>query len=62
MHVCLCRQILLPEGFIITKINRKPVTKPSEVIALLRDNAEGVLLEGYYPGYSQKQYYGIGPR
>lgn len=52
----------IEEGFIITKINRKPVTKPSEVIALLRDNAEGVLLEGYYPGYSQKQYYGIGPR
>ncbi len=51
------------EGFVITKINRTPVTKASEVIDILRkNNREGAYLEGFYPGSDQRVLYGIEPR
>ncbi len=52
----------IEEGFIITKINKKPVTKPSEVIDALRKNTDGVYIEGIYPGSNQRVVYGIDPQ
>jgi serine protease Do len=52
----------IEEGFVITKVNKEPVYKPVEVIAKLKNSADGTLIEGYYPGQSQKQYYAIAPR
>lgn len=52
----------IEDGFIITRIDKKPVSKPSDVIDMLRKNSDGALIEGYYPGSEQKMYYGIAPR
>ncbi len=52
----------IEEGFIITRVNRQPVTRPEEVIAFLQNNTDGVLIEGYYPGQPEKQYYAIRPK
>lgn len=52
----------IEEGFVITRINREPVYKASDVIAKLKNNTDGTLIEGYYPGQPQKQYYAIAPR
>lgn len=47
------------EGFIITKIDNKPVNTPKDVEDLLRDKKGGVLVEGIYPN-RMKAYYGFG--
>ncbi len=52
----------IEEGFVITKVNKKPVKTASDVMEILKSNVDGALIEGYYPGYPQKQYYGIGPK
>ena len=52
----------MEEGFIITHIDKKQVTKPSEVIEILRKNIDGSLITGVYPGSDQRIFYGIGPR
>lgn len=52
----------IEEGFIITHVDKKQVTKPSEVIELLRKNIDGSLITGLYPGSNQRLFYGIGPR
>ncbi len=52
----------IEEGFVITKVNKEPVYKPAEVIAKLKNSTDGTLIEGYYPGQPQKQYYAIAPR
>ncbi|MCU0430019.1 MAG: Do family serine endopeptidase [Cytophagaceae bacterium] len=54
------KQVGVREGFIITSIDKKKVTSPSEVSAILdRAKNSGVLLEGVYPG-GEKAYYGLG--
>lgn len=52
----------IEEGFVITRIDRKPVTSPSEVVRKLKTNTDGAWLEGYYPGNDQTVYYDIEPR
>jgi len=52
----------MEEGFVITRINKEPVYNPSDVINKLKNNSDGILIEGYYPGQTQKQYYAIAPR
>jgi Do/DeqQ family serine protease len=52
----------IEEGFIITRIDRKPVSSASQVVKRLKDNSEGAWLEGYYPGNDQTIYYDIEPR
>ncbi len=47
------------EGFIITKIDNKPVNSPGDVEALLKEKKGGVLVEGIYPN-RMKAYYGFG--
>jgi Do/DeqQ family serine protease len=47
------------EGFIITKIDRKPVYTFNDVEKILKNKNGGVLIEGIYPN-GQKAYYGFG--
>lgn len=51
----------VPEGFIITSIDKQSVTTPSEVKLALSDISEGVLLGGINPDGS-KGFYGIGQK
>jgi serine protease Do len=55
------RESGMADGFIITRIERNPVTKPSEVKSYLEQarNGSGVLVEGVYPD-GRKSYYPIG--
>ncbi len=48
------------EGFIITKINNQVITSLRDVERALSNSNGGVLLEGEYPGFSEKYYYGFG--
>ena len=47
------------EGFIITSIDKKPISSPNDADAILRNKQGGVLIEGVYPDGS-KAYYAIG--
>ena len=47
-------------GFIITKIDKKPVTSAKELKEALKGKTGGVLLEGIYPEYPGVRYYGFG--
>ena len=49
----------VPQGFIITSIDKRPVATPSEVKQALENAGEGVLLGGINPDGS-KGFYGIG--
>jgi hypothetical protein len=47
------------KGFIITHIDRVPVSSKEQVAQLLLNSEDGILLSGIYPG-GQKAYYGLG--
>jgi serine protease Do len=50
----------IKEGFIITKIDRKPIASLEDLTASLeKARGEGLLIEGIYPN-GEKSYYGIG--
>ncbi len=50
----------IKEGFIVTKIDRKPIHTPDDLTASLKSaKGEGLLIEGVYPN-GEKSYYGIG--
>ncbi|WP_258102592.1 Do family serine endopeptidase [Marinoscillum sp. MHG1-6] len=50
----------IKEGFIVTKIDRKPIKTPDDLYASLRSaKGQGILIEGIYPN-GEKSYYGIG--
>lgn len=48
------------EGFIITKIDGKPVKSKEDVIDILETKKGGVLLEGVYENQPGSYYYGLG--
>ena len=48
------------EGFIITKVDKKPVKTSKDVTEALKNSKGGVLLEGVYPDYPGTQYYAFG--
>jgi len=50
----------IQEGFIITKIDGKPVTSVQDLQQMINSKKGGVLLEGIYPGYPNTYYYGLG--
>lgn len=50
------KDIGIEEGFIITHINKKPVTKKSDVIKALQNEKGGVLIEGYNPNGTSGVY------
>jgi len=49
----------IKEGFIITRIDKKNVTRPEDVVSLLGSKEGGVLIEGVYPN-GTVAYYGFG--
>ena len=53
-------QTEIKENFIITKVNRTPVRTVEELVKALKDTDGGVMLEGIYPGSSEKYYYAFG--
>ena len=52
------REAGIPEGFIITKIDRTAVFNANDIYRILADKKGGVLVEGYLPG-GEKKYYGM---
>lgn len=53
------RSVGIQEGFIITKVDKKPVNNFDELVQLLNGKKGGVLIEGVYPN-GMKAYYGFG--
>ncbi|MCO5275299.1 MAG: trypsin-like peptidase domain-containing protein [Flavobacteriales bacterium] len=53
------RSIGIREGFIITKIDQKPMNDPKDVEKALGSRSGGVLIEGVYPN-GMRAYYGLG--
>jgi S1-C subfamily serine protease len=49
----------IKEGFIITEIDKKPISNIEELDNALRNKRGGVLIEGIYPN-GTKAYYGFG--
>lgn len=49
----------IKEGFIITRVDRKPVQSAADVMSALSKNDGGVLIEGVYPN-GLTAYYGFG--
>jgi S1-C subfamily serine protease len=49
----------IKEGFIITKIDRKPISSAKDVVNALQYKRGGALIEGVYPN-GVRAYYGIG--
>lgn len=47
-------------GFIITKIDSKPVESKEEVVKILENKEGGVLIEGVYENVPGKHYYALG--
>lgn len=50
----------IKEGFIIEKINEKPVKSAVSAVETLDNLHGGVYIEGYYPALGQKSYYAFG--
>ncbi len=53
------RGIGIREGFIITKIDQKPMREPKDIEKALDSKQGGVLIEGIYPN-GVRAYYGLG--
>jgi S1-C subfamily serine protease len=49
----------IKEGFIILKVDKKPIDNPEELNEILSNKEGGVLLEGIYPN-GLRGYYGLG--
>ena len=49
----------ITDGFIITKIDKQPVTNPETVAKLFKSKKGGILVEGIYPN-GAKGYFGFG--
>ncbi|PCJ88440.1 MAG: deoxyribonuclease HsdR [Flavobacteriales bacterium] len=49
----------IKEGFIITKVDKKPISNFSQLVEALENKKGGVLIEGVYPN-GMKAYYGFG--
>ena len=48
------------EGFVITRINTKPIRSVQELNEILQNTSGGVMLEGKYEGDSETRYYAFG--
>jgi S1-C subfamily serine protease len=55
----ISRQSRMERGFIITKIDRKPIKTLKDLKSALETTKEGVLIEGKYPG-GPTEYFGLG--
>lgn len=62
LNAGILRRVGISEGFIITKVDRQPVSKPRDVTEILESNKakdRGVLIEGIYPN-GKRAYYAVG--
>ncbi len=59
-HGKLASQTDLREGFIITKVDGKPVKSTEDLSAALYEKQGGVMLEGVYPDRPGTYYYAFG--
>lgn len=50
----------MKEGFIITKVDKKPVRSVKEFNEMMKEKKDGVLVEGVYPDYPGRYFYGFG--
>ncbi len=48
------------EGFIITMIDKQPISSADDVVRILKDKKGGVMIEGVYPDYPGTYYYAFG--
>jgi len=53
------RQAGMPEGFVITRIDRLEIDSPDQVRKILENRKGGILIEGYAPS-GRKGYYALG--
>jgi len=53
------RSVGITEGFIINKVDKKPVANTEEFLEIMKNKSGGILLEGIYPN-GKKAYYGFG--
>lgn len=53
-------QTEMKEGFIITKVDKKPVKNLKELAALMQQVKGGVMIEGIYPEDPDNYYYALG--
>jgi len=49
----------IQQGYIITKIDNKPVSTKEEFVEILKKKKGAVMLEGMYPNYFGKYYYAL---
>lgn len=56
----IVRQTNMQEGFVITKVNRKPINNISDFVREVNDKKGGILLEGIYPSVAGAYFYAFG--
>ncbi len=56
----LSQQTNVREGFIITRVNGKPVSTVEEFVELVEGRKGGVMVEGVYEDYPGTYYYAFG--
>ncbi len=54
------QQTNMQQGFVVLKINNKPVKSKNDLLDILMNSNGGVMMEGFYPGYYGRFYYAIG--
>jgi S1-C subfamily serine protease len=52
-------QTAMTEGFVITKVDKKPIASAKELEKIIKATKGVVLIEGIYPADSEAAYYGI---
>ena len=50
----------IEEGFVIISVNRQRVRSAEQLLKILENQEGGVMIEGVYPGSSQRHYYAFG--
>jgi S1-C subfamily serine protease len=50
----------IKEGFVITSVNKQRVKSAEQLVKILENQEGGVMIEGVYPGSTQKYYYAFG--
>lgn len=56
----IAKETDMKEGFVITKVDKKAVNNAKELEDLLKNKKDGVLVEGQYPDYPGRYFFGFG--
>ncbi len=54
------QQTNMKEGFVIVRADKKDVNNLEDLERILRNAEDGIMVEGYYPGYDNKFFYAFG--